>query len=266
MVNKINKQQRDPATFNLRMIKNRQETDSCPIRESCVKLWGGEEQFCSIRNLTKFELIYKKNEFIYKMDEPVTSLYIIQSGAVKLEKIIAGSANHVSGFYFAGDIIGLESVGHEQYQYSAITLKDTWVCEIRLSKLASLDKPAMAIQKRISTLLTQKLCEMDNHLYNTRHLYTEQRLLNFLKETCTKNLTQIDDNLNLYELPIKKEDIANYLGMRSESVSRAFKKLKDHGFVINRFSKKRIIIDRKKLLPEEIKISACANCIPSVSK
>lgn len=266
MVSKINKQQRNPATFNLRMIKNRQETDSCPTRECCVNLWGDEERFCSIRDLTKFELIHKKDQFIYKMDDPVTSLYIIQSGAVKLEKKVEGGVNHVSGFYFAGEMIGLESVGHEQYQYNAIALKDTWVCEIRLHKLTSLGKSAVAIQKRIGTLLGWKLCEMDKHLYNTRYLHIEQRLLSFLKGVCTKKLTQIDDDLDLYELPIKKEDIANYLGMRPESVSRALQKLEGQGFVKNRFSRKRIIIDKKKLLPGKIIASACVNGNPSVSE
>lgn len=244
----MKKSDRDPATINLHMIKNRQETDRCPTRKYCVELWGGEDIFCEIRNLTKFELIYQQDEFIYKMDDPVTSLYIIQSGAIKLEKEVEGGGNHVSGFYFTGDLIGSESLGLEQHHYNAIALKETWVCEIRIQKLASLGTSATTILQKINTLLSRNLREVDDHLYSTRHLYTEQRLLCFLNALCKKNLEPVDDSSTLFLLPMTKADIANYLGMRPESLSRAFRQLESLGIVKNRSNGKVTVIDKKKLL------------------
>ena len=245
---RMKKSNRDPATINLRMIKNREETNSCTTRNCCVELWGGEEIFCSIRDLTKFELIYKKNESIYKMDDQATSLYIIQSGAIKLEKDIKDGSKHVSGFYFTGDIIGLESLGVEQYSYNAIALKETWVCEIRTHKLATLDKSATTILQKINTLLSRNLCEVDEHLYSTRHLYTEQRLLCFLNTLCKKNLEPVNDSSTQFILPMSKSDIANYLGMRPESLSRAFRKFEDLDIIKNIQKMRNTVIDKQQLL------------------
>jgi CRP/FNR family transcriptional regulator len=239
---------RDPATFNLRMIKNKKETDVCPTRKLCVELWGSEELFCSIRNLTKFELIYKENDFIYKTGDPVTSLYVIQTGAVKLEKNIYGSSNNVNSFYFTGELIGAESLGFEQHQYSAIALKETWVCEIRLQKLAMLGESTAAILHKINTLLSQHLCELDEHHYNNSHLHLEPRLLNFLNVVCKKNLDSSGKSLNRLNLPLTKKDIASYLGMRQESISRALRQLKNKGIVLDSMHKRTLVIDRKKLL------------------
>lgn len=250
----MKKSNRDPATINLRMIKNRKETDGCPTRACCVELWGGEEIFSSIRDLTKFELIYKQDEFIYKTGDPVTSLYVIQSGAIKLEKEVEGG-NHVSGFYFPGDIIGLESVDLEQYHYNAIAIKDTWVCEIRLKKFTTIGASAATIQQRMNTLLSRKLREIDEHLYNTRHLRIEQRLLDFLNLLCTKNLDYVDDSLNRFVLPMAKSDIANYLGMRPESFSRSLRQLEAQGIVKNTTKRKSTIINKQKLLSDVVKIS-----------
>lgn len=244
----MKKSNRDPATINLHMIKNRQETDSCPTRSSCVKLWGGEEIFCSIRDLTKFELVYKQDEFIYKKDDHATSLYVIQSGAIKLEKEIEDGSNHVSGFYFTGDIIGLESLGLEQYGYNAIALKETWVCEIRTNKLATLGESSLAVLQKINTLLSQRLRETDEHLYSTRHLYTEQRLLCFLNALCKKNLEPIDGSSTLFHLPMSKSDIANYLGMRAESLSRAFRQFENLEIVKSRQMGRITVINKQKLL------------------
>ena len=239
---------RDPVTLNLHMIKNKKETDTCPTRKYCVELWGGEETFCSIRDLTKFELIYKQADCLYKAGDPVTSLYVIQSGAVKLEKEIDGGGNHVNSFYFTGELIGSESLGFEKHQYSAIALKETWVCEIRLQKLATLGKSATAILQKINTLLSQNLCQLDEHYYNNRHLHIEPRLLNFFNVICKKNLDPADEGFNQFNLPVTKKDIANYLGMRQESFSRAFRQLKTKGIVVDSNNKRTLIIDKQKLL------------------
>ncbi len=244
----MKKSNRDPATISLHMIKNRQDTDSCPTLACCVDLWGGEEVFCSIRNLTKFELIYKQDEFIYNMDDHATSLYVIQSGAIKLEKKMEDGSNHVSGFYFTGDIIGLESLGLEQYGYNAIALKETWVCEIRTHKLASLGESSLPILQKLNTLLSRRLREIDDHLYSTRHLYTEQRLLCFLNALCKKDLEPIDDSSTLFNLPMSKADIANYLGMRAESLSRAFRQFENLEIVKSRKMGRTSVINKHKLL------------------
>lgn len=251
----MKKSNRDPAAINLRMIKNRKEVDGCPTRPCCVELWGGEELFNSIRNITKFELVYKQDEFIYKVGEPVTSIFVIQSGGVKLEKKVEG-VNHVSGFYFPGDIIGLESLDIEQHHYSAITLEDTLVCEIRLKKLAIQDESSAAIQQRMNTILSYKLRELDAHLYNTRYLHIEQRLLDFLNILCTKNIEYIDNRQNRFVLPMAKTDIANYLGMRPETLSRALRQLEGQGIVKNSQKSQSTVINKQKLLSAVMKMSA----------
>lgn len=262
----MKKSNRHPATVGLHMIKNRQDTDSCPTRGCCVDLWGGEEIFCSIRNLTKFELVYKQDESIYKMDDHATSLYVIQSGAVKLEKKMEDGSNHLSGFYFTGDLIGLESLGLEQYNYNAIALKETLVCEIRTHKLATLGESSFPVLQKINTLLSRKLREINDHLYSTRHLYTEQRLLCFLNTLCKKNLEPIDDSSTLFHLPMSKSDIANYLGMRAESLSRAFRQFENMEIVKGRKMGRGTVINKKELLKlfdifGKIKSGAAGNCI-----
>lgn len=253
MTNKTNKHQHGYTKFDLRRIKSRDEVHDCPMRNSCVELWGGEEQFCTIRDLPRIEWRYKQGEFVYKKNKPVTSLYIIQSGAIKLEKKVSDDVNHVSGFCFSGDIVGMESIGYEQYRYNAIALNDTCVCEIRINKLSSLGESAAAIHQRISTLLGRKVCEIDEHLYNTRNLDAEQRLLSFLKILCTNKLNRIDSNLNLFEVPIMKIDVASYLGMRPESLSRALAKLVSRGIIKNHTNRNKMIIDKKILLGEKKK-------------
>lgn len=261
MTNKTNSQKRDKATFKMPMIKSKKEADVCPTRKHCVDLWGGEEVFCAIRNLTKFELIHQKEEFIYKKNDPVTSLYVIQSGAVKLEKEIEGADKHVTGFYYTGDMIGSESMGLQNHHYSAIALKETWVCEIRIHKLATLGESATTILQRINLHLSHNLREIDQHLYNSRYLYTEHRVLGFLHSICQNDLDIYDGNVNKLILPMSKTDVANYLGLRLESVSRALKELKKDGIVHDNVKTRAIVIDKQKLLSTLGRAIIFGNCL-----
>jgi Mn-dependent DtxR family transcriptional regulator len=77
--------------------------------------------------------------------------------------------------------------------------------------------------------------------------------LNLLR---TKNLDYADDNLNQFVLPMAKSDIANYLGMQPESISRALRQLESQGLVKNNTNGKLTIINKEKILSEVMKISA----------
>ena len=76
------------------------------------------------------------------------------------------------------------------------------------------------------------------------------------EERSTEDLDYVDDNLNQFVLPMAKSDIANYLGMRPESISRALRQLESQGLVKNNANGKLTIINKEKILSKVMKISA----------
>ena len=241
---------------NVRGIKHKDEVDRCPNRSRCVALCGGEDNFCTVRDLTKIESVYHPDEAIYTQDDPVTALYIIQSGAVKTEMATANDVSHISGFYFTADMLGLESLGQERYGYSSIALQDTVVCKLSIKKLTKKGKTGQAFQQRINELVARKLRDIDSHLYRTRQLYTDQRLLHFLQMVCSKISGSNDYGMNTFELPMAKTDIANYLGMSPESLSRAFRSL-ERKETLKNFNKRRLFqINTDKATSEVLDVSA----------
>jgi CRP/FNR family transcriptional regulator len=78
---------------------------------------------------------YAAGERIYRIEDQLKSLFIINSGSVKVVKVLIGGNCHTSGFFFSGDLIGLEAVYDEKYRYDAIALEQTSVCELPLDWL-----------------------------------------------------------------------------------------------------------------------------------
>jgi len=218
---------------SLRLIRRKQKCNLCDTQLLCQETWRDRVVMRDVSTLIQSKGPYETGERIYKIQDQFKSLFIIKSGVVKLEKVDNDGNSHISGFYFPGDVIGLESIGDEQYNYNAIALEKTWVCEIPLDRLESLGQSIIAVQQTIITLLGKRVHQADDMLTRGRYLSSEQRLLVFFEMLCKRYFIQTIDSKKKLHLPMSKVDIASYLGMRPESVSRALRNLQNQGVIQN---------------------------------
>lgn len=221
------------GTPSLRLVKNRQHCDQCDTLELCTHAWLDDELIECIDPITLDCGIYQAGQPIFQMEDRFRALYIVQSGLVKVEKILENGTNHVSGFYFRGDLFGLKSIGRAEYGYDAIALETTRVCEIPYQRLAALGLSIPRLQQKMINLLGSELHQLDDLLVDGRHLNAEKRLLLFLRNLCERNRIQSRNNTGRLHLPMTKTDIASYLGIRPESVSRALTNLHRQGVIRN---------------------------------
>ena len=218
---------------SLRLIKEKQDCSLCDTHHLCSETWPDQKLISAINTLTTSKGPINIGDSVYKMENQFKSLFIIQSGVIKLEKPLEDGKTHVAGFYFSGDVIGLESVGDEQYNYDAIALDPTWVCEVPYKYFYSDDESANLLKGRIITLYAEKLREANSLLALGKYQTSEQRLLQFLEVLCKRHFSKNLSNTHKLQLPMPKGDIANYLGLRPESISRALQKLQSRGVIRN---------------------------------
>lgn len=218
---------------SLRLIKDKLECGKCDSQHLCLDSCRDEETMHALNSVTISKGPYKIGDFIYKMENQFKSLFIIQTGVIKLEKPLRDGNIYVTGFYFPGDIIGLESAGGAKYNYDAVVLDQAWVCEMPYHYFESQDPSSVLLKEHIISLYGQKLREADRLLAHDRYQTGEQRLLQFLEMLCKKLFTQNLEKTHKLQLPMSKGDIANYLGLRPESISRALQKLQRQGVIRN---------------------------------
>ena len=170
---------------------------------------------------------------IYKAEQKTGSLYAIYSGAVKVQAYAYDGTNLISGFYFPGDLVGIESIGDPLYRSDAIALTQTIVCEIPFDRLKELFDPIPSLQHEVVMLFAKKIRNTESTFIFDRHMHAEARLLLFLRHIGEYiGIRRPDGSLRLH-LPMTKSDVACYLDIRPESLSRTLKKLESKGAIRN---------------------------------
>lgn len=183
-------------------------------------------------NAVKQHHYLKKNEVLYLPQNTFRSVYAIQSGQVKTYRLDTEGNELIRGFYFMGEILGLEGIHSQHYHCSAVALSDTVVCEIPYDNFLALLQLNPALQKRILYLMSQQL-NAGSYLFS---ITAEQRLAAFLIDLAHR-LHPVQLQLE-FILPISRQDIGNYLKLSTETISRLLSQFKE---------KKIIAIDRRKI-------------------
>lgn len=222
------------GNVSLRLIKGgNRHCEQCVTKQLCLNAWLNKELKSDVDQVTLARGTFQKGQAIYQLEDRFRSLFIVQSGSVKVEKTLEDGTNHVNGFYFLGDLLGLDSIGNALYNYDAIALETTRICKIPYGQLELLGSSIPRLQQRIISLLSSKMYETNNLLTDSRYLSADKRLLIFLKSLCERNLVQTKNGKGRIHLPMSKTDIASYLGIRAESLSRALADLQKQGVIHN---------------------------------
>ena len=163
------------------------------------------------------QMRFGPNEEIFGETEPVEYMYKVTKGAVRTYKILSDGRRQIGGFYLPGDIFGLE-VG-EEHQFSAEAINDVTVLVVRRSVIVSLAERDCDIARELWSFTGRELNRVQEHLLLLVKT-AQQRVASFLLEMSAR-LAATD----AIELPMSRQDIADYLGLTIETVSRTITQL-----------------------------------------
>jgi len=209
---------------------------TCDTLERCVSTWLDRTLIRYIYPTLVFSEPIEAGEAIYRKGNAVESLHIVKSGSVKAIKPLSGNSYDVEGFYFPGDLFGLCALDEKVQEYDVFALKETVICQLPLKYLESITSSFPRFQQLLVSELTAEIRRQSQRLYNERHLSTEDRVRMFLKSIFERNLEQIVKNRGRFALPMTKRDIAFFLGMSPESLSRILTGLEAQGLINNHFN------------------------------
>ena len=157
-------------------------------------------------------MCFARNSEIYGENEPAEFLYKLVSGAVRTSKILNDGRRQIGEFYLPGDIFGLE-VGTE-HAFSAEAIADAKVIVIKRSAVEALAARDNDVARQLWATTGRELQRMQEHILLLIKT-AQERVAGFLLEMAEriKSATEI-------ELPMSRQDIADYLGLTIETVSR----------------------------------------------
>jgi CRP/FNR family nitrogen fixation transcriptional regulator len=158
---------------------------------------------------------YPRKSEIVREDDPADHVYEVVSGAVCTCKMLREGRRQIAGFYFAGDIFGLEST--EKHKVTAQAITNARVRIIKKQALTALASSNLEVADRLLSLTTRELARKQDHLLLLLSTTAEERIIRFLIDMVQRASPRED---NLIDLPMHRRDIADYLGLTIETVSR----------------------------------------------
>jgi CRP/FNR family nitrogen fixation transcriptional regulator len=166
---------------------------------------------------------FSRNAEIYGENEPADYLYKVVSGAVRTYKVLNDGRRQIGSFYLPGDIFGLE-VGDE-HSFSAEAVVDCRVLVIKRSALVSLAGRDSEVARQLWTMAAAELLRAQDHIMLLIKT-AQERVAGFLMEMSARN-----SGTSEVELPMSRQDIADYLGLTIETVSRTLTQLENSGAI-----------------------------------
>lgn len=212
--------------------RSKQSCSTCSVGDLCVALGSDQDTLSQLDKLLQVKDSIADQEHVIRQGDPFSGLFAVREGCFKSYISDRDGREQVQGFHFPGELFGFEGISRGHYGAHVIALEQGGVCSLKYSELLRISSCSSSLQQQLFRLFSSRLA--------TQHWrggdYTaSERLSAFLLDVSGRMELRGKDPRS-FELLMSRRDIANYLGLATETVSRVF----------SRFNKQSLISVRRK--------------------
>lgn len=168
-------------------------------------------------------LHFDRDDSIYSQGDQSEFVYRIVSGLVRTARLTDDGRRQIGGFYYVGDMLALED--ENEHCFSAEAMSDCQVLAIRRRALDAAAARDSTVARQLWTAGYRSLRKMQSHLVQIGRKTALERVAAILAELAARASGEEVD------LPMSRQDIADYLGLTIETVSRMFTQLQASGII-----------------------------------
>ncbi|MDP2153068.1 MAG: fumarate/nitrate reduction transcriptional regulator Fnr [Methylotenera sp.] len=214
--------------LNLETIKV--ACSNCNLRELCMPAGFNVDEMKKLDDMVEKRRRVKQGELLFNSGDTFTSLYAIRTGFFKTCVTIEDGREQVTGFQMAGEIIGMDGIVTDRHNCNAIALEDAEVCVMPFAMVEDLSRELPALQRHVHKIMSREIVRENSVMMLLGNMRAEERLaaflLNLLQRLHARGLSQSE-----LVLRMTREEIGSYLGLKLETVSRAFSKFSEEGII-----------------------------------
>jgi CRP/FNR family nitrogen fixation transcriptional regulator len=185
-------------------------------------------------DLAGARITYEGGSEIYGESEPVEYIYKVLSGAVRTYKLLSDGRRQIGAFHLPGEFLGLEAAA--DHQFSAEAINDCEILVVKRSALFAMAGRDAALARELWALTAADLARAQDHMLLLGRKSAAERVATFLLEMSRRASVS-----GTVELPMSRQDIADYLGLTIETVSRTISQFVSSAF-IQLASSRRIVV------------------------
>jgi CRP/FNR family transcriptional regulator len=196
---------------------------TCGLNQLCLPASIGGEDLHRLDHVVQVKKSLEREQSLYTAGQKFRALYVVRSGAFKTFTTDGEGEIQVLGFHLPGEIMGLDAI-------AAGSLERSSACEVPYDQLEAIARELPGLQQQLLRVISREVHQDQRHLVMIGRKVALERLAIFL-HSLSQRLVRVRRDPHQFVLPMSRRDLANYLGLVIETVSRLFSRLAELGVI-----------------------------------
>jgi len=200
----------------------------CGLKKLCFPLGLDKADMLRLDAIVKRKSPLQKGESLFTTGQPFQAVYAVRAGGFKVSTISASGEDQIAGFYLPGDILGADALSSGSHVSTAIAIDTTTVCEVPFNDLERLSLQLPSLNHQLLSLMSKELSDERMHAELLSRKGAEERICLFVLWLARRQERR-GFSANAFRLSLLHRDVALYLGLTPETVSRILARLSEEG-------------------------------------
>lgn len=226
----------DPGATILDLNQLRRSCGSCALHELCLPAGIGADDLNRLDATIKDKRMLDRGSSLYRDGDAFEALYVVRSGSLKTFVQNEAGDLQIVGFHLPGEILGFDALAFDRHVSQAEALERSSICELPYAQLQQVTSDVPALHRQLMRVISREVVEEHRHLVMMGKQQAQEQLATFLTSLADR-YERLHRDSSLLTLSMSRYDIANYLGLVVETVSRLFTRMEEMGVLeVNRKS------------------------------
>ena len=200
---------------------------TCAFSQACLDQGMDKAALQDLHVLVEHVGPFHAGEHLFREGDAFEAIAAVRAGTVKTYVIDRDGREHVLGFHLPGEVIGLNAIDGDHYPCNAVALDTVMLCRFSFPKIAVLATRVPGLQRQLFRLLSR---DIGRAALLAGDWTADQRMAAFLVGL-SRRLAARGFSPNRFQLTMARTDIANYLRLAPETVSRVLKRFQQDGLL-----------------------------------
>jgi CRP/FNR family transcriptional regulator len=205
----------------------------CPFQHVCIPAQLEPIEILRFSDIVRSTRQVKEGGTLYRSGDVFTSIYAIRTGCFKTVIVGKAGQEQISGFHLPGEFIGLDGIFDAIQACDAVAMQASSACVIPFGALEKIAREYPAIQRHLHRMLSREIRRESTVMTLLGTMSADQRLATFLLNM-SERLSYMGHSSMKFKLPMTRDELGSYLGIKLETVSRMFSRFQRMGLLSNK--------------------------------
>jgi CRP/FNR family transcriptional regulator len=202
----------------------------CNLRETCLSGGVPDADLEYVENIVYARRLVKRGERLFSAGDQFSCLFAIRNGFFKMSQSDTAGREQITGFFMSGELLGMGGLGSGRFEGDATALEDSLVCAMPYSLIEKIGRDVPSLQRRLHLVLSREIVRGQGLMMLLGSMGARQRAAAFLINL-SRRLAGRGYSGSGFLLRMTRAEIASYLGLELETISRVFSHFQREGLI-----------------------------------